>query len=65
DLLDGEWGGSESVNAMSVQYEVPIHVHDEKGQITHLGNDYKKSPLHIGFIQETHYVSLRKKNQSV
>ncbi|KAA6322899.1 MAG: hypothetical protein EZS28_054375, partial [Streblomastix strix] len=20
DLLDGEWGGSESVNAMSVQY---------------------------------------------
>ncbi|KAA6322658.1 MAG: hypothetical protein EZS28_054410, partial [Streblomastix strix] len=41
DLLDGEWGGSESVNAMSVQYEVPIHVHDEKGQITHLGNDYK------------------------
>ncbi|KAA6401391.1 MAG: hypothetical protein EZS28_003081, partial [Streblomastix strix] len=65
-LTEGDWGGSESLQAVSTHFECPIAVHDIYGQITWIGKNQKLEALHVGFINENHYVSmkLKAKNQT-
>ncbi|KAA6397663.1 MAG: hypothetical protein EZS28_006806 [Streblomastix strix] len=65
-LTKGDWSGSESLQVVSTHFECPIAVHDICGQITWIGKNQKLEALHVGFINENHYVSmkLKVKNQT-
>ncbi|KAA6386373.1 MAG: hypothetical protein EZS28_018100 [Streblomastix strix] len=65
-LTEGDWGGSESLQDVSTDFECPIAVHDIYGKITWIGKNQKLEALHAGFINENHFVSmkLKEKNQT-
>ncbi|KAA6395690.1 MAG: hypothetical protein EZS28_008786 [Streblomastix strix] len=58
-LTEGDWGGSESLQSVSTHFECPIAVHDIYGQITWIGKNQKLEALHVGFINENHYVYMK------
>ncbi|KAA6388054.1 MAG: hypothetical protein EZS28_016418, partial [Streblomastix strix] len=61
-LLMNAWGGDESIIAAAEAFEVQIYVHTPQGTVTKFGKEQKnKQPLHLGYVNHNHYVSLQKK----